>query len=420
MNRRLSFLIAAFETLIVAAISLGALLLPLTIIWIFENDPTIDWLVAFRASADIWMMAHGTRLIVDSTILLGTEIPKFVLSVIPLGLSAFVAWISFRLGRRLTTAAELWPAWLAAAIVYGAISFGLATAAYDEAVYPVTWQGTFFPPTFFLFFIITGSLFGKRMAYGEASGLAESLERVAIRDWWQRRYENMPWAIRAVSIPALRAGTAVVAILIFVSSIFISILTAVNWIQVIRLFEGLQVSFLGGLMITLGQIAVLPNLVIYGASWFTGVGFQIGAGSLISPLGTIVGPLPALPITAALPIGHSDYGLVAVLVPLLGAFAATLMIRRHAEEIRFEFASVWSAAITLGFAIATVASVEMVLLSVIASGGIGPARLQTVGVSPLIAGAVLFVEVAVVSILAAFFSARPNKPDHPMVTNRQG
>ncbi|MFM6971465.1 MAG: DUF6350 family protein, partial [Rhodoluna sp.] len=312
------------------------------------------------------------------------------------------------------------PAWLASALVYGAISFGLSTAAYDKAVYPVTWQGTFFPPAFFLFFVILGSLFGKRMAYADASGLAESAEREAIRLWLQRRYENMPWAIRAVSIPALRAGTAVVAILLLVSAIFISILTAVNWIQAIRLFEGLQVSFLGGLMITFGQIAVLPNLVVYGASWFTGVGFQIGTGSLISPLGTIVGPLPALPITAAIPVGHSDFGLVAVVVPLLGAFAATLMIRRYSEEIRFEFASVWSATIALGLAIATVASVEIALLAVIASGGIGPARLQTVGVHPLIVGAVLFVEVAAVSILAAFFSARPNKPDHPMVINRQG
>jgi hypothetical protein len=151
-----------------------------------------------------------------------------------------------------------------------------------------------------------------------------------------------------------------------------------------------------------------------GASWLTGVGFQCGAGSLISPVATVVGPLPALPVTSALPIGELSFGMIAIMVPWVGAFVATIMIRRHADAIRFEFASAWSAAITLGLSIALVASVEMGLLALLASGGIGPERLQEIGVSPLLVAGVLFVEVAAVSILAAFFSARPDKADHPL------
>ena len=420
MNRRLAFLIAAFETLVVAAISLGALLLPLTIVWLFENDPTIDWFVAYRASADVWMMAQGTRLVVAPSTLLGADVPLFVISLIPLGLSIFIAWMALRLGRKLTTAIELWPAWLAAGLVYGGVSLLLSTSSFTKEIYPVTWQGTFFPPVFFMFFVIAGSLLGKRQAFGDAARIPEPLERVKFREWYQNRFDKLHWSIRALLIPALRAGTAVVVVLILVSSVFISILMAINWVQVIRLYEGLQVSFLGGLMVTTGQLVVLPNLIVYGAAWFIGVGFQIGAGSLISPLGTIVGPLPALPIVGALPVGHSDFGLVAVVVPLVGAFLATLMIRNHADAIRFEFASAWSAAISLGLAVALVASVEIGLLAVLASGGIGPDRLQVVGVNPFIAAGVLFVEVASVAILAAFFSARPDKPDHPLVVNRRG
>jgi hypothetical protein len=167
-------------------------------------------------------------------------------------------------------------------------------------------------------------------------------------------------------------------------------------------------------MITAGQLAILPNLVIFGASWLTGVGFQIGAGSLISPVGTVVGPLPALPITSALPIGELSFGMVALLVPLVGAFVATILIRRHADEIRFEFASAWSAAITLGLSIAFVAAIEFGLLALLASGGVGPGRLQVIGVNPILVAGVLFIEVALVSILAAFFSARPDAPDHPL------
>jgi hypothetical protein len=414
LNRRLTFLVAAFEALVVAGIGIGILLLPLTVVWLFENDPTIDWLVPFRASADVWMMAHGTRLVVPAGAFGSTEVPAFVVSMIPLGLSLAIAHLANRMGRRLTGALELWPAWLATALVYGGISFALSLIAYNKFVFPVAWQGTFFPPMFVLFFVAMGSLFGKRQAFGEAASLPEPAERIWVREFLTRRFNNFHWAIRAVSAPALRSGTAVIAILLAVSSVFIAIMLAVNWIQVIRLYEGLQVSFLGGVMITAGQLAILPNLIIFGASWFTGAGFQIGAGSLISPVATVVGPLPALPITSALPVGELDFGMIAILVPLVGAFVATIMVRRHADQIRFEFASAWSAAITLGLSIAVVASVEFGLLVLLASGGVGPGRLQVVGVNPLLAAGVLFVEVAVVSILAAFFSARPDAPDHPL------
>ncbi len=415
MNRRLTFLVAAFEALVVAAIGIGTLLAPLTLVWLFENDPSIDWLVPFRASADIWLMAHGTRLVVPAGVFGSADVPLFVVSMIPLGLSILIAYLAIRMGRRLTTAVELWPAWVASVLVYGAISFVLSTLAYHSAAYPVTWQGTFLPPAFMIFFVIVGSLTGKRMAYGEAATLPESAERVWAREYFAKRYANLHWALRAVSIPALRAGTGIVTILLGVSAIFIAAMTAVNWIQVIRLYEGLQVSFLGGVMVTAGQLAILPNLIVFGATWLTGVGFQIGAGSLISPVATVVGPLPALPITSALPIGELSFGMIALLVPLVGAFAATILIRKHADDIRFEFASAWSAAITLGLAIATVAAVEFGLLVMLASGGVGPGRLQVIGTNPLLAAGVLFIEVAAVSILAAFFSARPDKPDHPLV-----
>lgn len=411
MNRKLTFLVTAFESLVAVAIGLGITLIPLTMVWLFENDPTIDWLVAYRAAADIWLMSHGTRVVVPEGILAGVEVPTFVISMIPLGLSAFIAYLGFRLGRKLTTAMQLWPAWLASAIVYGAASFALSTTAYSEFVYPVTWQGTLFPPVFFTFFLILGSLLGKQQALGAAANLPEPMERIQFRNWLSKTTNGLHWSIRALAEPALRAGTAVVVILIAVSAVFIGVMLAVNWIQVIRLYEGLQVSLLGGIMITAGQFAILPNLIVMGASWFTGVGFQIGEGSLISPVATVVGPLPALPITSALPIGELGFGMIAITVPLVGAFLATIFIRRYADAIRFEFASAWSAAISLGISIGLVAAVLIGTLAAVASGGVGPGRLQVVGVNPILVAGVLFVEVALVASLAAFFSARPDRPD---------
>ncbi len=412
MNRRQTFLMAAFEAALVAVIGVGLSLAPLTAIWLFENDPTIDWFVAYRTSVDIWLVAQGVQLNVGAGILAGVQVGGFAVAILPLALTALLARLSFRLGRRLGQAEELWPGWLSAALVYGAIALGLSTTAFNKSVYPTSWQGTFLPTAFFFVFLLLGSL------TGELKSGQESRERAAVVVWLRNRFNNLGWAIRALAVPALRAGTGVIAILTGVSAIAIAFMLTFNWITVTRLYEGLHSSVLGGSTITVGELAFLPNLVIMGAAWFTGVGFSIGTGSSISPLGSVVGPMPGIPILGVLPAGEISVGLMAVIVPLVAAFVATLAIKNHADAIRFEFASAWSAAISLGLAIALVASVEMGLLAALASGAIGPGRLQTFGVNPLLVSGVVFIETALVSIFAAFFSARPDEANHPLLNNR--
>jgi hypothetical protein len=105
--------------------------------------------------------------------------------------------------------------------------------------------------------------------------------------------------------------------------------------------------------------------------------------------------------------------MIAIVVVLLAAFVATLSIRRSADEIRFEFATAWSAAISLGSAIALVTSLQLGALALFASGGAGPGRLSEIGINPWLLMLVSFVEVFVVATLAAFFSARPTDSSEP-------
>ena len=240
----------------VAAIGVGILLAPMTVIWLVENDPTVDWFVAFRASADVWMLSQGADLVVAPGALGSPKVPGFTVTMLPLGYSALLAYLSFRLGRRMSAAPELWPGWLGAVLTYGAISLGLSTAAYDPAVYPITWQGTMLPPIFFTAFLLWGSLTGP-LARGE-----ESRERAAVVVWLADKWNNTGWAIRALASPALRGGTAIVAMLMGLSAVSFSLLLAVNWITVTRLYEGLHVSVLGGFTVTIGDIilAILKSV----------------------------------------------------------------------------------------------------------------------------------------------------------------
>ena len=409
MNRRQTFFISALEAAILVAIGLGVLLAPLTIVWIIENDPNVNWSVAFRAASDFWLLSHGTRLVIPAGEILGVAVPTFVISLIPLGMTILFARLYYNAGKRFLVATALWPGWLGGVTVFGAAALGISTLAFDEAVYPVTWQGVVLPTLLFFVFQFLGSVFGRPDILFDGDVLDQAPERDRIRRALNNFRLKLHWSIRSLIGPALRAGTAITAMLLMVSSFTIAVLIAVNWIDITRLYESVQVSVLGAIVLTAGQLAILPNVIIYGAAWFTGVGFSIGTGSLISPLGSQVGPLPAVPILGALPVGQLEFGMVAIVVVLLAAFIATVMIRRSADEIRFEFATAWSAAISLGASIALVTSLQLGFLAVISSGGAGPGRLFEVGVNPWILMLVSFIEVFVVSTLAAFYSARPTE-----------
>jgi hypothetical protein len=389
------------------AISLGVVLVPLTLVWFLENNPEVDWLVTFRAASDFWLLSHGTGLVVPEGEILGILVPAFVVTLVPLGMTIWLARSFYNAGKRFIAARSLWPGWLGGSLVYGAAALGISTAAYDSAIYPIAWQGVFFPTILFLVFQVLGSLFGQPDEIFEGDILDQAPERDRVRESLNALRLRLHWSVRSIIGPAFRAGTAITVMLLMVSAFTIAVLIALNWIDITRLYESVQVSVLGAVVLTLGQLALIPNLVIYGAAWLTGVGFSIGAGSLISPLGSQVGPLPAIPVLGALPVGQLEFGMVSIAVVLLAAFIATLAIRKSADEIRFEFATAWTAAISLGLSIAFVSATQMALLAFIASGSAGPGRLSQVGVSPWLVALVVFVEVGVVSTLAAFYSARP-------------
>ncbi|NCV81298.1 MAG: hypothetical protein EBW36_04660, partial [Actinobacteria bacterium] len=129
-----------------------------------------------------------------------------------------------------------------------------------------------------------------------------------------------------------------------------------GWIEVLRLYQGLGLSLFGGLMLTIGQLAILPNLIAFGASWISGVGFAIGEGSYVSPLATQLGPLPAMPVFAAIPTGGFERGILFALVPVLAAFFATVLSRKFSDGLRWEYATRFGAASAMALVAATVAA----------------------------------------------------------------
>jgi len=413
-SRRTTFFTTLLEAALAVAVSLGVLLVPLTVLWVAENNSTVDWMAAYRASADIWLAAHGVPIAITEQPIAGVSAPAFVLQILPLGFTAVIVGLAFRMGQRLATSAVLWPGWLGGIGVYGTASLLLTTSSKHALASADANLGVFLPPVLFGTVLVLSSLLSKPADLG-VTNLPVARERARFQSWMRERWESLGWWANVVAPPALRAGTAVVVMLLGFAALSLALVLGFNWIEVIRLYESMQLTLLGGVLLTVGQLAFLPNFVVFAADWFTGVGFAIGSGSSVSPLGTNLGPLPSLPIFAALPAGHLSVGIIAVLVPVISAIVATLSVKNHAADLRFEFAHPLSAALSLGIPVALVAALEFLIINVLARGALGPGRLAEVGGNPLSNAAALFAEVALVATIAAFYSASPDAPDGHLI-----
>jgi hypothetical protein len=269
------------------------------------------------------------------------------------------------------------------------------------------WDPLFRPALFFGGLLFIASVAGKRFELVPGSNQIEAPERIWVRQKAADFVAKLHWTISTTANPAFRIGTFVVVFVLLVSSLLLMIALILGWVEVLRLYQALSLSFLGGLMVTVGQLAILPNLIIYGFAWITGAGFSIGAGSFVSPIASQLGPLPALPIFAALPTGGIDRGIVFSSIVVVGAILATLLARKSTERMRWEFATSFSAAAVLAVFSALIASLLALALGLLASGSLGPGRFVEVGVNPLVLAGVVFLEVLVPVFLVSVVAVRP-------------
>jgi len=397
----------AIQAAFVATLGFVVIFLLNLITWLVEQTNGQTFNTVIQTSSRIWLNAHFVPINIAAGKVAGITVPSYEFYLVPLGFAALLAWIIFRAGQKLAEEENLGLAWSSAITSYLVLAIVLTSVSHSKQINVVDWQGVFYPTAIFAFWLMLGSLVGK-------SDFEPAL-RIRIRDFFRKMFERLPWAIQPLVSPALRAGTAVVAALATVSCLLIATLLAVNWVDSIRLYQSLQLSFFGTVTVSLGQLALLPNAIVYVMSWLTGVGFSLGQGSAVSPLATELGPLPPLPMFAALPSSSNSLLIIFILVPLLASFFATLLIKPHTADLRFNYSSATSAAIALGLGIGLVAAIEMAVLADLTGGSIGPGRMTQVGVDPLAVFAITFIEVAVASILAAFFSARPEGVDTELV-----
>ena len=402
MNRPSVAVFAVLEALLVVGIGVGIPVAVLSLLWGFQYGLQVDWLVFWRAAVDVWLVGHG----VDLTLTLAPEAAAATglpgagspvpVTIAALGIAVLTIVLGARAGRAVAETPHRVLGSLVAIGALAAASTLLTLSARHEAAEPSLPQGIVLPTLVYAVPLLVAAEVTRRRRGAEADTVTAFVGDLLAR---------LPAVVPAVAGAALRIGTSAVAAVLAVAGVVVAVLLVTSYAELITLYEGAHAGLLGVIALTLGQLALLPLLVVWAASWLVGPGFAVGTGSSVSPLGTRVGPLPAVPFLGALPTGEWTFAFVGILVPVVAAFVAATVLRgrvvaalgRHDDALRRAL---------VGLGAGVVGGLLLGLLSWSAAGSAGPGRLVDVGPDPWLVGAFAALEIAVPAALALAVSPR--------------
>ncbi|WP_026537850.1 cell division protein PerM [Arthrobacter sp. 9MFCol3.1] len=377
----------ALESAQAAVISALVVVAPIVIVWATAGFQHGGFDVLARLAGQAWLLIHGVPLLLDTAGAGSAAQPESgTLSLIPLGLALIPFLLAWRAGRRLARASytdQLWQTLLGSWLAYA--GFGIATGFVCRTadVGISLWAAAFIP----LIPFGLGMVVGARREAGSWSRLI-GVDAVA---WLSRTSQHSRWAGSYLG-SAIKAGSVALMASLAMSAALLAVDLFIHWNLVVAVYEGLDAGALGGGVLTIVQLGFLPNLVVFALAWISGAGFALGVGSLAGPLGTAVGPLPSIPVFAALPAGSLDFGFVALVVPALaGALAGWWFLREgenHFDEwlsikVRARWFTAAASTLVLGAVIGSVAGLLAAGLAWLARGSAGIGRLTEIGPDPL-------------------------------------
>ncbi|ROP63183.1 DUF6350 family protein [Curtobacterium sp. ZW137] len=396
MNRLGTALLAAIEAVVTVGVGVGLVLVPLTLLWGFEYGLQVDWDVFWKAAGNIWLVGHG----VDVTFVLSAAAAKasgvsgaaapISITLAALGFAVVTAWLGARAGRRFAETEHRVTGILVGTAAVALLGLGLGLSATSSASHPTLWQAIVFPALWFgVPALVAAEVCRRRRSMPADAVTGRVLDQV----------HRIPEVWRAVVGFGLRAGTAATAMVVAVAGIVVGFLLLGSFAEVITLYERSHAGVVGGISLTIGQLAFLPDFVGWATAWLVGPGFAIGTGSSVSPIGTTLGPIPGIPVFGALPSSGHTFGLLWILVPVLAGFAAGGLLRPRLVRVLGAADSALLRA-SAGLATGIVAGVLTGGVAWLSSGSFGPGRLADVGPHALVVGSLAALEVGVPAIVA--------------------
>lgn len=379
MRRVLSASLAIIDALAIVAVGLAVALIPATILWGVQFGFAANFAGFFVFSENMWLLGHGVDVtvmldpVLSAQLGLGAAVEPIRITIVLLGIGLLTAQMSLRAGRRAALADAPVTSYVAAVVVVAVLSAGIVFTAASSLSLPSRPQGVLLPTA-----IVAVSMFIGVVLEQRRRGDDGWLDQIGRRISWLRTLSAVTKRDLGAS---LAGGVAVAASILTVAALALAVMIALNYATVVGLYQSLQAGILGGSVVTLAQLVLLPNFVIWAAAWIVGAGFSIGAGTAVSPAGTLLGPVPGLPLFGAVPQVTGQWGFIVLLVPLLVSFVVAMVLRQRHD--RYSSPATAGVIFGLAFGIAVVTAAILALLSWWAGGAIGPGRMTSVGPDPL-------------------------------------
>ncbi|MBF4607922.1 DUF6350 family protein [Curtobacterium sp. VKM Ac-1393] len=396
MNRLGTALLAAIEAVVTVGVGIGIALVPLTLLWGFEYGLQVDWDVFWKATGSVWLVGHG----VDVSFLLGSALAKssgvsgaadpIHVTLAALGFAVVTAWLGARAGRRFAETEHRTTGLLVGTAVVAALGLGVALSSTSAATHPTVWQAVVLPALWFGIPALISSEVCRRRRDLPADPATQRVIDL---------FDRVPVLWRAIAGFGLRAGTAATAVVVAFAGVVVAFLLFTSFAEVITLYEQSHAGVIGGIALTVGQLAFLPDFVGWATSWLIGPGFAIGTGSSVSPIATTLGPIPGLPVFGALPTSGHTFGLVWILIPVIAGFAIGGSMRPRLVRALGRADSALHRALA-GVATGIVAGVLTGLIAWVSSGSFGPGRLADVGPHALVVGGFAALEIGLPAVIA--------------------
>ena len=370
-----------------AIISALVVIAPIAAVWATSGFRETHLDVLARLAGQAWLVIHGVPLYLTTVAEGAAARPETgTLSLVPLGLTLIPFLLAWRAGRRLARASytdQLWQALLGSWLVYAAFGVTTGFVCRTDDVEVFLWWAALFPLVPFAL----GMVIGARREAGSWSRLIG----VDAVDWIARTSQHSRWAGSYLS-SAAKAGFVALMAALALASALLAVDLFIHWNLVVAVYEGLDAGAVGGAGLTIAQLGFLPNLAVFALAWVSGSGFALGAGSQAGPLATAAGPLPSIPVLAAIPAGPLDYGVVALVVPVLAGVLAGWWFLREGEnhfdewlsiKVRVRWFTAAASTLVLGIIAGAAAGLLAGALAWIAHGSAGIGRLTDIGPNPL-------------------------------------
>lgn len=369
-----------------ACVLLGAIAvaLPTVVAWVADERSTASFWQTVGASVDLWALAHRAQV----------RAPGADVVLAPLLLTGALVALSWYAARHVV----LNRVDLLARVprIGGWRSAWQALAGEDAAAFVAG-------------YVVAGLLLAHTASLGPAPVWLPSLVPGAVLVpllgvvlvWWgEHRRDDHPavdaalrWVRGRTPVYVSRALPAALEVLVglaVVCFVLVVGLLLVRGERVITLYDALDAGVVGTVVLTGAQLLALPNAMVWALSWLTGAGMSVGTVH-VGWTESTPGDLPLLPVLGALPEpGALPPALwTTVLVPVLAG--GWLGYRAAGATSRL---STWWTKTQIALAGSLAVGAAALLLGWLATGGLTPGLLGTVGVVPWRFALLLTLEVA--------------------------